>query len=245
MDTDILKPNTGYLTIIERPAPSSSKGTSDRQTSSGPGSPSGYAEPVSEGEEDEEMDLAPARDEDKRTGLTGEAYAEAVAHREQMLKERERAEGINGNGSTSQKKAVKTSASDEEGADERTALLRGSKKAPNGKLKAMSINPLAPSSAFDETLRDRLRGAQTSTGTSDTAVDREDEDGGEGSVEGPVGDDRVLTRDWRAPAGKRVSVPVRIEPKVYFAAERTFLVRFSLVLYFNERNQDSHGPFLS
>ena len=36
---------------------------------------------------------------------------------------------------------------------------------------------------------------------------------------------RRVSRDFRAPPGKRISVPVRIEPKVYFAAERTFLVR--------------------
>jgi len=36
-------------------------------------------------------------------------------------------------------------------------------------------------------------------------------------------DDRILERNVRAPAGKRISIPVRIEPKVYFAAERTFL----------------------
>ncbi len=28
----------------------------------------------------------------------------------------------------------------------------------------------------------------------------------------------------RAPPGKKIAIPVRIEPKVYFAAERTFLV---------------------
>ena len=44
--------------------------------------------------------------------------------------------------------------------------------------------------------------------------------------EGPStnGDDRLLERNWRAPRGKRIAVPVRIEPKVYFAAERTFFV---------------------
>ncbi len=33
----------------------------------------------------------------------------------------------------------------------------------------------------------------------------------------------VYERKFRAPPGKRISVPVRIEPKVHFAAERTFL----------------------
>ena len=37
---------------------------------------------------------------------------------------------------------------------------------------------------------------------------------------------QVLERNWRAPAGKRIAVPVRVEPKVYFAVERTFFVSF-------------------
>ncbi|KAG1743955.1 uncharacterized protein EDB91DRAFT_1335642 [Suillus paluster] len=36
-------------------------------------------------------------------------------------------------------------------------------------------------------------------------------------------DERLLMRDWTAPAGKRIAVSVRVEPKVYFANERTFL----------------------
>jgi hypothetical protein len=45
-------------------------------------------------------------------------------------------------------------------------------------------------------------------------VDEEDDEEG----------NRVIYVDqFRAPAGKRIAVPVRIEPKVVFAAERTFL----------------------
>ena len=60
MEVDILKPDTGVVTI-ERPLHSSSKGTSSRAGTSGQTTPERlqYAEPVSEGEEDEEMDLAP------------------------------------------------------------------------------------------------------------------------------------------------------------------------------------------
>lgn len=49
----------------------------------------------------------------------------------------------------------------------------------------------------------------------------------EAALGGPVkqdGDDRIIERSWHAPEGKRILVPVRIEPKVYFVAERTFLV---------------------
>lgn len=61
MDTDILKPDTGALSI-ERPLHTSSKGSSDRH-SSGISTPKDakmpYHEPVSEGEEDDDMGLVP------------------------------------------------------------------------------------------------------------------------------------------------------------------------------------------
>ncbi|RDA88143.1 hypothetical protein CP532_6781 [Ophiocordyceps camponoti-leonardi (nom. inval.)] len=37
------------------------------------------------------------------------------------------------------------------------------------------------------------------------------------------GSEAVQQKKFRAPAGKKIYVPVRVEPKVYFAAERTFL----------------------
>ncbi len=47
----------------------------------------------------------------------------------------------------------------------------------------------------------------------------------------PIGGD-VHARKFKAPKGKRIHVPVRVEPKVYFAAERTFLswLEFSIIL---------------
>ena len=100
MDTDILKPDTGYLTVIERPV-HLSKGSS---AASGSGSASRdlsphaekYTEPVSEDEDDSDMLRAPARDEDKRTGLTETQVAEAVAYRENMLRERRQTEVADG-----------------------------------------------------------------------------------------------------------------------------------------------------
>lgn len=113
--------------------------------------------------------------------------------------------------------------------DERTPFLRGrraSKPAPLAESapgRALSIDPLAPSSAFDETLRDRLREERQKK--SEDAVEDDDElEEGTSRRESSPTDDRVLERRWTAPPGKRIAVPVRIEPKVYFAAERTFLV---------------------
>lgn len=47
----------------------------------------------------------------------------------------------------------------------------------------------------------------------------------------PMGGKVEATR-FKAPKGKRIHVPVRVEPKVYFAAERTFLswMEFSIIL---------------
>jgi len=43
---------------------------------------------------------------------------------------------------------------------------------------------------------------------------------------------QVQVKRFKAPKGKRIHVPVRIEPKVYFAAERTFLswLEFSIII---------------
>ena len=42
----------------------------------------------------------------------------------------------------------------------------------------------------------------------------------------------VYSKRFKAPPGKRIHVPVRVEPKVYFAAERTFLswLEFSIII---------------
>lgn len=54
-----------------------------------------------------------------------------------------------------------------------------------------------------------------------------------GSVGGvnPLGG-QVQVKRFKAPKGKRIHVPVRVEPKVYFAAERTFLswLEFSIII---------------
>ncbi|KAG6329378.1 hypothetical protein ID866_9712, partial [Astraeus odoratus] len=218
MDTDILKPSTGYLSV-ERPVSSSSKGSPEQQ-SSGAITPShAYAEPVSEGEEDEAMDLAPAKDEDRRTGLPQQDVAAAIAFREKSLKERDEVYV----GSPARNGGEQGEVIEEEEADERTPFLQARRKSEplsppqkESPYKSLAINPLAPSSAFDKTLRERLQGADTTREQPTEAV---------GLVEDEIQEsERLLVRDWIAPSGKKIAVPVRVEPKVYFANERTFLV---------------------
>ncbi|KAF9243457.1 VTC domain-containing protein [Melanogaster broomeanus] len=208
MDIDILKPSTGYLTV-ERPLPSSWKGTPERQFS-GDVTPSlAYVEPVSEGEEDEAMDLTPARDEDRRTGLSQAEVAAAVAFREKSLKGRDDGEG------TSPPSGTQLHDTEEE-TDEHTPLL----KPVHPRQKSLSIDPLAPSSVFDKTLRERLNGATAEDRSKQTTPQSSE---AEGLTEEIPEEERLLVRDWIAPSGKKIAVPVRIEPKVYFANERTFL----------------------
>lgn len=241
VDVDIQKPDeTGYLSVIERPTSTKASGTTSRQLSTGSQSPEfeGYTEPLSEGE-DEEMNVAPAKNEGQRTGLSGAAYEEAVAFREKMLKHRQE-EGeqpvvanVNGKNSTNGGLAVPLEDADEREEGSSTGGRPRHKKwysfgGSEFRSRALSINPLAPSSAFDETLKTKLHETQEAQNkVKDTREEStEDDDETEaGDLSGaPSGDDRIMVRDWHAPAGKRISVPVRIEPKVYFAAERTFLV---------------------
>lgn len=127
-------------------------------------------------------------------------------------------------------------ADDEFEADERTPFLKARKQSnktipvDDGKPRALSIDPLATSSAFDETLRDRLREDVKRKRAQLGVVEDEDEDEEQigPSARGTREAERLLERNFTAPVGKKIAVPVRIEPKVYFATERTFLVSDSI-----------------
>lgn len=218
MDTDILKPDTGSVPFERKSVPpsrlQSADGSSGLQTPDRRSTGQHYTEPVSEGEEDEEMDLAPARDERQRTGISGKELDEAIAFREKMLKENQAASSNREGGSK-----------DGEGVNERTPFLknRGTTTVPPVKPRALSIDPLAPSQAFDKTLRERLGTAVETANQDETPHDEVEE--------ALQSEERILSRDFRAPQGKRVAIPVRIEPKVYFASERTFLKWLHFAIY--------------
>jgi hypothetical protein len=46
---------------------------------------------------------------------------------------------------------------------------------------------------------------------------------GDASMGIPSRNDKIREKRYKAPKGKKIHVPVRVEPKVFFAAERTFL----------------------
>ncbi|KAF9532468.1 VTC domain-containing protein [Crepidotus variabilis] len=308
MDVDILKPDTGYLSVIERPSAIYSNPSSNRSTqygtptkspitsSEGSNSPialaAQYTEPLSEGEDDDDEIVAAKGEEDegKRTGLSGAEVKAAIAYREQMLKqirdeeqERHKKDKKAGkdkdNGATFSSDEIAHAAGEVAGADVENASspsevqvvakrpkVQRNQSTMSKKLRtrALSIDPLAPSTAFDETLKTKLKDTQEqeerrrirrkqgkdrsssrtsrthSRSTSVTAYSRRndragreengdrrsdelDEETGITGTQSQGGDDRIMERGWKAPRGKKIAVPVRVEPKVYFAAERTFL----------------------
>jgi len=165
-----------------------------------------YAEPLSEGEGDEHMDVAPARDEGARIGISNGQVADAIAYREKQLKERAQRPGPS--------RALSSECLPVLPAPPTTPAPR-----PSSSVRTLLIDPLVPSSTFDERFKDRLRAVERAHEESEA------NDAQTSPMSNESGDDRILTREWHAPQGKSIAVPVRIEPKVYFATERTFLVR--------------------
>jgi len=235
MDIDILKPDTGTVQI-ERPTHSATPSASESPEAHTPEPERRpYTEPLSEGEEDDEdFTLMPAEDEDKRTGLSGDAVAEAIRERQQSLDEEKRREEHEREASGSRDRvSVKArDQADEYAADDELphpgarGRARPSQTQPQGQ-RALSIDPLAPSSAFDESFRQKLKNvAVASSENEESAIDEEAEDDTEEGTETSRRrrpSERELLRHFTAAPGKRIAVPVRIEPKVYFASERTFL----------------------
>jgi hypothetical protein len=86
VDAGITKPDTGFRSVARphslcTPNPdrrSSGAPTPDPADSEG----ATYVEPVSEGEGDEDVDIAPAQDEGARIGIANAQAADAIAFRE-------------------------------------------------------------------------------------------------------------------------------------------------------------------
>jgi Domain of unknown function (DUF202) len=222
VDTDIRKPDTGNVTI-DRPTPYTSNPNTESTATPDhlPSPPHGrtiYTEPVSEGEDDEDMMGGIAVDEvgSARVPL-GEAL-EAIAWREKQMKAQEAAM------ETEVARRREAAGAAPQSDDEQDARKSFSKKrAPvPAPLERLSIDPLAPASVFDKSLQKKLKGRARFHGS-------DEEDQGEGAE--TVGQssrmadaDPEYIRQFIASPGKRIAVPVRVEPKVFFAQERTFLV---------------------
>lgn len=208
-----------------------------------------YTEPVSEGEEDEDMALGIASIEGASARVPLTEALEAIAFRERKLQaeeaemERQHQERV----ARAQAQAQRNGGAhhDDDDADERTPFLkksrddqqRGQRRGDTGHSRRLAIDPLAPSSEFDKTFRKRLdaskrrkRGSRSTSHDNRhrhptlAEGDEDEEDGAEPSTSARPEEERVYLNSYTAQTGKRISVPVRVEPKVFFAQERTFLV---------------------
>ncbi|KAF8525948.1 SPX-domain-containing protein [Hysterangium stoloniferum] len=223
MDIDIRKPDTGAA-HFERPSNTISTAASN----SPPTQEVQYTEPLSEGEEDEDVALDIALDEDKITGLDPTAATEARSYRESFLQQRAQEDEERKKKEEQKKKALSPDNDDLSDDDERTPFLRRRRSSAvrSERSKSLSIYPLAPSSQFDQNFKSKLFNGRP---PEDHANDIEEE-GDQDEDEDPDLD--IQPGPSRQNGGKRISVPVRIEPKVYFAAERTFLrwLQFSVII---------------
>jgi hypothetical protein len=190
MDKDIRKPvvaRSGVL--IERPNTSSHTPASAHTSapdSPAPSHPS-YHEPVSEGEEDEEYLKQAADDEEAMLRLPPDMAAqarEAKEFRENKIRE---------------DAAAGAPAEPQPGT---SSFTRFQQKYSNG----LHIDPLAGSSGFDQKLADSMKKLQRNKPKDDDSEDEDEEEEDPNAV--------VYVNDFHAPAGKRISVPIRIEPKV-------------------------------
>ena len=237
METDIRKPDTGNVSI-SRPTPGTSHTNTDSTTTPESHSPlalgNHYTEPVSEGEDDEAMAIALPMSENTAARVPLAAALEAIAWRERQRKEQEveivkqRNEGrLNGTEGIPEHEQET-----HEGVPFHKRGTPKSQESSKG-TKVLSIDPLAPSVEFDRRFKKKLgrpgRGSR-SISRDPSAERREEEQEGAAFAEGSSrnqGGETIYTNAFSAQAGKRIAVPVRVEPKVFFAQERTFLVRFN------------------
>ena len=242
MDQDIRKPvSAKSKVLIERPQSNTHSNSSSQPTA--PQSPvqsqPSHHEPMSEGEDDDEYLVHSAKNEEDHLRLPPDAAREARAareHREQMLREqatRQLEATRSGKDKEGQSSKSKQDKEREQGGSESVA-----KKQPHHD-PSLRIDPLASSQRFDKNmsqldernlkkLNEAVQAAEREYGP--RGDESEEDEGGRIDQEDEIDGDRVVYVDhFRAPQGKRIAMPIRMEPKVVFAAERTFLkVRHSL-----------------
>lgn len=214
MDIDIRKQSRFGKVEIHRPYQGTPGGSN---TSSGSHSASNsprtieaqpYNEPVSDGDDDEEVytKIVGGMDEAKQVKLPDNVIArvnEARAFREEKLRREAEAREAAGSDDPSSRPAVRSSASHNDGP---------SLSSSNG----FHIDPLSGSRQYDAKYSSMLDKVGLSK-LFKTKQQREEADA-RGEPVDPDDQPPEMVR-FHAPQGKRISVPVRIEPKVIFANE--------------------------
>lgn len=209
MDIDIRKQSRGHQVDIYRPhhgAISNGNSTSVTPTStdSPPASEAPYNEPVSDGEDEDEdpySKLASKDDEVKQVKLSEAIMTkvnEARAFREDKLRQEAAAKKLNG----------------EDQGPSSTVVRQGkngkAKPSSEGEPRTLLIEPLTGSRQFDAKYSSMLN----SFGISKLFKSKAQRAAAGDLEEEEEDEDRPEMVRFSAPSGKRISVPVRIEPKV-------------------------------
>ncbi|TYJ58571.1 hypothetical protein B9479_000781 [Cryptococcus floricola] len=236
MDQDIRKPvSSKSRVLIERPhsnihsnASPNLSATHSPNGEQSTASQTSYHEPVSEGEDEEEFLVHSAKNEEDYLRLPSGVAAQARAareHREAKLRDEASKHAGNLRAGDSEHEAESSSAA-------------GSSRPPRKVNKydpSLRIDPLAPSNRFDkdvQLLDDKSMRKLKDAAHGNDRQDLSDDDEEEEEEEEENGDRVIYVDQFRAPAGKKIAIPVRVEPKVVFAAERTFLkwAHFAILL---------------
>jgi len=206
-----------------------------------------HAEPVSSGEEDEDMDVAVANDEATIAGVPTASADEARAFRAAQTGDAPKTPGKGKAAPDAipeedevmdvftpylrqRRQSTTRPGSQEASVDRRRGSAAQS---------SFGITPLKTADAFDKNFQARLhevlsdaKNEAARKGTEaqvrDADRDSEDEDADDEREGGPAGkgpqnSGTTYVTDIHAPPGHKIAIPVRVEPKVYFANERTFL----------------------
>ena len=240
MDTDIRKPVSMDL-ALDRPQHSSRSS----ETSSTHKAP--HYEPVSEdefeGHEDEENvhHVADAQQEAENLGLSAfdPRIKEIREQREKYLVEhRKESEGPQSEASKAPtKEPARPSQSQIRVQATRQDILSPAKVFDRNYLNRLGLNNITKLWHHDTPAQGEQAQQQQPAGGDEederaiAALQGRDEEEPRGAGSGPPAGVEYVT-SFHAQPGKRVSVPIRVEPKVYFANERTFLkwLEFSVLL---------------
>ncbi|KAK4050695.1 vacuolar transporter chaperone [Microbotryomycetes sp. JL201] len=215
METDIRKPATRKAQI-QRPAHSHSASTTNSPSEAASHSTADlahYTEPVSDDEADDEDNRhqAATTDEAGWADLPPQAAAEAKAYRDEEAKKK----------SSSQSQAAQS-----------PAQGKGSKPLEIfPKLTPANLTKLLESKY--ETERSRGLNEHASSGAANGSAAEQDQENTVNPSSISLRPGRIeYVSSFRAQTGKRIAVPVRVEPKVFYANERTTLswVEFSVVV---------------
>ncbi|PRQ75987.1 VTC domain-domain containing protein [Rhodotorula toruloides] len=215
METDIRKPAT-QKAQIQRPPTSHSNTNSGTPSETRSTDLAQYTEPVSDDEEDEgNRHIGATADEAGWADLDPQAAAEAKAYRE------------------AQSKVAKGPG----GRSEQSHLVAAPPKPPKSNEFFPKLTPANLSKLLDsryELERDRGLNQQ---GPSTEAREEAEATGAAEATGNPSGLSLVPGRveyvsSFRAGQGKKIAVPVRVEPKVFYANERTTLawIEFSVII---------------